>query len=653
MRKNYGRLIIDCLILAIVVVVTISNTVLQDRCGEIPLREILFLILAVIVEFLGLGYFIIQDLFSNEKTIAKYGSLSLFDTVDRTRISEKVFKTLSEKPDRHVIYIDCAALPPIEIENIKQKLYEDLTDYKHKFTATDKERKRCAIGDVFLPTMFDMQAFNESVFYSRKKLRKKTIYLYDYATANYFFIRQIEKRLNNHERKDRNVARKTYIIYLMRTYGGVTQNMAADDANSDTLREEISVALDKKEVYEFVASRLSLRGTEAKEPTDENCHAVDHVFLLENLLTDDLNRQIIRENTEFVFPLYYLKTGEYHAALHCLRHLYHIEDLFSVYLLADALHLLNLYRESLTCLNHLYTNLVTCTKNKNADAKSNGCEKKENPEEEKYKLLSQATVKQYAHVLKHIGNFTDEQRGKNLAESSDGMFRKYEELSFKNSDTAKRKIFLNSYFCKLLAVLREETATKLSDDDPAKLFGASDDADDRMYYAAFSAFGKRTEAMLCIDEIIEFYEKTNNRRRYNAYYIKAELCRLECAYDTAYSLYLKASGIGDGHIDLNLLDQSYFSMRLLELLGLVNGTGSRQVLSYRNKYFKGDGSRTDIERYTELLSQMEQDLHMQKDEPYRLQFNEALYHYIRRAEQGSIAEDAVKNMLTENLFIIL
>ena len=153
-----------------------------------------------------------------------------------------------------------------------------------------------------------------------------------------------------------------------------------------------------------------------------------------------------------------------------------------------------------------------------------------------------------------------------------------------------------------------------------------------------------------IDEVVDYFEKTNHRRKYNAYYIKAEIMRMLGDYDGAYRFYIKSSGMTEGHADVNLLDQNYFSLRALEKLNLVNGMASFQVKSYRDSLFDGDGMRKDYDECISLIAKIFKSVESAGKARPELRFNKTLTEFI---DDADLRPDDLKKLLAENMFIIL
>ena len=155
MKPNRGKYIIYAIILLIAIIFPILIYVFSTSVCT-PELSIVVTVLTIILDVLSLAYFIVQDLVSNSRTIAHHGSLSLFETVDREAVNKNVIERLKEHPDAHVVYMACSGLPRIELENIKQRIYEDLTNYKKIDGEKFSRRNRLCISNVFLPAALEL-----------------------------------------------------------------------------------------------------------------------------------------------------------------------------------------------------------------------------------------------------------------------------------------------------------------------------------------------------------------------------------------------------------------------------------------------------------------------------------------------------------------
>ena len=654
MKRSTGRFVALILSFCIVVFGQIGIQFAQEyeTCATTWVKYFI-LGVSVFLEIFAMAYFIIQDIVANQTTIAWHGSLSLFETIDRTRISRVVIQKLIDDTKHHVIYINCASLPRNEVENIKQRLYEDLTNYKKILKENDLDRKKLKIGNVFLPGSFDMQTFNENVFYTQTRGKRRTIYVYDYAEVNRFFIQQIEKRLNGQKHSGINAAH-TYIVYL--TCADHENDSTSITSGKKNELLSIPTALDGEEIKKLLEARIpDFEGGQEQDFCDflnknKITYTINNVFVLDDILSDAFYRTILKSNPKYIYVLYFLKTGKYHAALSLMQSLYQPDDPYSQYMLADTLHLINRYADAAVICEGLES--ILCQNLKQKDCLREDCLQEDC-------LLLCRTWILHAHITKHIGLFSDADIPNSTIPTASSN-RILQNLSEKFPDQQRyvvNKQTLNNYFDGLQTALhmgdsdanRSVLRTR-SAEEASKTFLGSESPDDQMYSAAFSAYDNPRKALSCIDEVISYYEKTDSRRIYNALYIKAEILRVLNCFEEAYRVYLSASGMLDGHLDVNLLDQCYFSLKALEILQLAHGTASYQVMAYKHKYFNEKGSRNDIRELLNSVRVFFPHLTSGDEAECVLNFNVQLLQYF---ENKNLEKEKLQRLLAENIFIIL
>ena len=608
-------------VLLSVLTVLITLKYAFDGCNEDGL-SFAVLVIAIALDIVSMGYFIIQDIVDNERKLAKHGSLSLFDTVDRKNLVNNVKELIQNR--EHVIYINCKNLPDIETENIKQRLYNDLS--------LSKKTKEIQIKNVFMPISLDMETFYEQIFFNRpanKRSKKINVYIYDKHTANYYFIKQIERKFNDYfnktdadtfesiDKRKKMWAKNSFIVYLC----------------DDDTPGGIKTSIDNAELAEIIESKTGKTCPHDRVEKMNMFDDINKVLIIDEILNDDFNKTIIKDDMSMIYVFYYLKTGKYSKALDILadKNVYTGKkfDSYKNYVIADTLHLLNCYANASSICYSIM-----------AETGGGG-------------LLYRKAVELNAHIMKHIGFFDDaDYPGKDVFESSsnkllDCLGNDEETLKF-----IKEKKTINNYFSRLKKIL-EKNAEGISKDTKytnklAEIFAPNKNPDTRMYYAAFSAYNNLIEADKCIDDLIEFYEKTDNRRRFNAYYVKAEILRKKQKYAEAYGYYMRSSGVEDGHVDVNLLDQNYFSLKALEKLGLAQGTGSLCVKNYKARFFTPEGFRLDESSIENKLRNYDI---LEKDEKTCLHaFNNALLFYI---DDNTVSEEQLCHLLDENIFLIL
>ena len=456
MERNNLKLILYFILLLVVVA---CNIVLKVDDGFDNPTETALTIMTILIEILSLGYFIIQDLFNTYRTIQRYGSLKLFNVIDRESLYNKVINELTNAPEKHVIYVNCAGLNKLDVENIKQKLYEGLTDYRKNNSFTKNELK---IGNIYIPATLETEYFNETVFHNTTFDHKKTIYIFDMNSANYYFIKMIEKALNNHHQKNKKFYQhNTYIIYMTDF-----TNEAGIDTN-----------LSKKDINDIL-------GMEAKETID-SINDIKNVFTIEALSENELYRELLIKDRNIITVLYKLKIGQYMEALKIL-----IEQRFNIpqkryfFLLADCLHLLNLYEQAYIILNYAQ---ITHS----ADP-----------------LLNQKATLLRSHILKHMGLFNKEDCRMDQEEDSSSILS--------NQDTGD-KIAVNRYFSNLLSKLKGRKGNYpleyiIQGIENGIDFSTQTKVEasikNKMYYAALTAHKRPDQSLKAANETIEYYEKT-------------------------------------------------------------------------------------------------------------------------------------------------
>lgn len=624
MRHSILKSVAYAVLLAAIMFGTIAVYLLPSACPRAA--DIAVLVITVLLEIASMGYFIVQDIIGNKTVISKYGSLNLFETVDCEGVSKAVFRSLTENPSAHVIYINCRGLNVNSIENVKQKLYEDLTACKNSLKKFHIKR-RLNVRSVYVPAALDIESLYESVFYSTNRFASGiNVYIYDMNTANEFFVDRIATRLENQinaaQSKSGKTAaaktvRRTYIVYLTNNH----KNTA------------IGTGLHGQELREMVRAKIGC------DYDFEDKFAIDikNVLVINDILENEFHRDFVLAYPPNLLVIYYLKTGEYEKALDILVGFADCNSWYCVYLLADTLHLLNMYHAAYTLCSTLLGSKIA------------------SPFENEVIILQ-------AHILKHMGLFDSSFSDADWHETnSTELLKKVRGSGSAQHDavSVEIKLLVNEYFDGLLKQLErrfdcydkhdaarmEETRTRLL----AILKNVSD-PDQKLYAAAFGVWDNPSISLKLIDDIIEYYERTENRRRFNAYYVKAEILRIMHKYGCAYEFYVKSSGMLDGHRDVNLLDQNYFSLKALETLGLATGIASLHVREYKKKYYTEYGARTDEKEIVEITRKVLAHLNCDEDTRHFLRFNTALLNYI---DSDQIDKKALLELLMRNVFIIL
>lgn len=390
------------------------------------------------------------------------------------------------------------------------------------------------------------------------------------------------------------------------------------------------------------------------------------VMVIKNMLEDDNELYILSQYPQFLYTRYLMRIGEYEEALKEYRSLDSNKQAepLGCYILADILHLNNMYSAGYVIASN------TCLK---LDSEISGGIALFN---RRYLFTMLEMLK--AHISKHIGFFTDDtitSNDKFVFESANklltclvgninsfittskrpsGVERNCRNASFIHNIECKMEI--NKYFAALSRALTERNYAENIYTPRMDLLYASGNAHTDMYYAAFLVKSNLLQAQNLIEDVVEKMCQDNDRLRYNAYYVKAEILRFSSCYNEAYAMYLLASGITENHADLNLLDQAYFSCKAMERLGLVKGLNSLQIKSFKETHF-ADGKRkviTDIYRNENSLKNMMIDmlkLHGAADilKDNYPEFNKLLLEFIDNPER---ANEDIANFM-KNIFVIL
>lgn len=650
MRRSNLKILAYVILLAAIVACTIVTYILPSVCPQV--KNITILAITVLLEIVSMGYFIVQDIIGSRTVISKYGSLNLFETVDCEEVSAAVFKSLTEDPSAHVIYVDCRGLNSNSIENVKQKLYEELTACK-KSLKKFHIKTRLNVRSVYVPAALDIESLYESVFYSTNRFASGiNVYIYDMNTANEFFVNRIAARLKKQidaaQSKSGKPAaaktiRRTYIVYL----------------TNNCKNAAIGTGLHGQELRAMVRAKIGCDYDFGDEFTID----IKNVLVINDILEDEFHRNSVLAYPPNLLVIYYLKTGEYIKALQILQSFTTTDDRdakarkqdtkacnYECYLWSDTLHLLNMYNAAYTMCHGL---LAQLEKNEAWLEKS------------EVMLLEAKVLKLQAHIAKHLGAFSGDcayplNANWGLVDSNALLeeMMKTDSASDVCAET-KRKIAVNNYFACLKRQLDERTfmynyvrekTPKIKLEDLVALFENTENPDEKLYFAAFNARINPTQSLKVIDDIIEFYVKTENRRKFNAYYVKAEILRIMSKYQSAYEYYLMSSGILDGHQDVNLLDQNYFSLKALEMLGLANGIASRQVREYKARFYTEKGARVDEKVIAEAANERLPRDACTLDTESELEFNDALLRYI---DSDTLDKKSLENLLLHNVFIIL
>lgn len=291
MKHNNFRTLLQVSLLAFVVIGTIIAKLL-DNVNDSLIKNLIFGI-TILLEILSMAYCIVGGIRQNLKTIDRYGSLNLFATVDRMSVRDAVIDSLQNDPSDHVIYVDCNGLDRTEVENIKQRLYEDFTHYHPKSRA----KKHLFIKSVFVPSALEIEELNKAIFYNRSHTNlTKNIYIYDDQTANGFIIEQIAKRINGENAKlSRNIC-NTYIIYLTHFCRGNQKVIYAYTSARDIvnmLQEEYPSIIDLNGEAEIIKKNNYFGG-------------IKDVLVFKSILQNSFYRIFIGQSVEYAYVIYNL-----------------------------------------------------------------------------------------------------------------------------------------------------------------------------------------------------------------------------------------------------------------------------------------------------------------------------------------------------------
>ena len=298
-----------------------------------------------------------------------------------------------------------------------------------------------------------------------------------------------------------------------------------------------------------------------------------------------------------------LKEGNYLEAYQRLIKIDGHGNIGFYYLLADCLHLLGEYQSSLKILESLidFADYISFKKGELENI-------------EKLKI----------HVKKHLGKFSDALYDANLyfPKCNDDEWS-YKLLSIK---------MLDRLYCNLKSI-KTENDKKIDYSDLDFCSANENLTKYKMYKSLIICQKDKENAIKLIDEVINVFENENDRYKYNAYYIKAEILRTMENYEEAYQFYIKSSGILDNHVDINLLDQNYFSTKILETLGLVKGNISSNILECKKRNYNKGNHRKGFK--------------FEEKKPIKLEFNQTILNLLKTDQSK------MKRILNNNLFIIL
>lgn len=398
----------------------------------------------------------------------------------------------------------------------------------------------------------------------------------------------------------------------------------------------------------------------------EKKNILSDVMVIKNMLEDDNEVYILTQYPKFLYTRYLMRIGEYEKALNEFNSMDVDKKTAPLgrYILSDILHLNNMYSAGYIIASD------ACLK---LESEING---EQTILHRKYLFNMLEMLK--AHIAKHMGFFTDDtvtSNDKFLFESANKLLsylisdiNSFSTDSVENCNMNRTclnesfirniqcKMEINQYFATLSLALSERNYSTNIYVPRMDVLYAPGNAHTDMYYAAFLAKSNLLQAQNLIDDVVEKMCQDNDRLRYNAYYVKAEILRFSSCYQEAYAMYLLASGITENHADLNLLDQTYFSCKALERLGLVKGLNSMQIKSFKEANFKNyctrkteNDSSIGNNMKKRIINMLDLQGHSDILEDNYPEFNKLLLEFIDNPEQSN---DNIADFM-KNIFVIL
>lgn len=633
MKISKSSIILKAIVFAVAIGSSIAYNAWKPEC-EILKNGLLALLIISTCLTIFISFY--PDFVSTFKKIDKRGCFSIYDTIDCDDIVENLVSKI--KNGERVIYQDCSKLNETNICNLKLKIYQ-------YFSCT--KIKHLHIGNVHYIDKYDIDKFNEQIF--ENHIFSDNIFIFDCLTTNEYFINILKKHFPNFDYKITNnylknffnfikyrifgkpgrKIKSTVIIYLSNQKeepkcDETSSQKSNDPDNKNTVLDiiyiESVIKAIQKRIKELIEKQLMNK--------DEGIHNVTTLYellandrdLCEKLKSCKNDTDVYSYELDKIIIRYYLKVGKYDKALNNIIKVISrnkqnvINDYDFIYILADAFHLSNRYSLALKLI-----------KKYDSYSMDEGLKRKYNKLE--------------LHILKHQGKFD---KSIEIGESLKTKFSDYDLYSKLLSIYMLRTI--NDKLDKPIdAILKDKIdfSELIKDFTPESL-----DVIPRynMYKAIIVACKDINQSMRLIDDCIEFFEKTNHRYIYNAYYVKAELLRYMNCFKEAYQYYLKSSGIYDNHYDKNLLDQNYFSTKCLEKIGLVNGNLSERIKEYKKNNDLSEAYNNSIKHISDLIN------FNYTEEEETLEFNKRLLSLV---DDNNFDADKIKAILLKYLFIIL
>jgi len=584
------------IILIIVFIISIVLFVMQEFLFIDNWISRLFNILINSLTFL---YFVIFDIFNNRKEIYRRGSYNIFYNVDRNELANNVNEELKKnESESPIMCINTSGLNNAEITNIKTKLYTSLAKVNKK-------------DDIIMTNSISFDELNQFIFKASK--RKKTILILDDEIIDISTIKSIHNqfiKLSNSNSEDKQFIglNNLKIIYL-------TSKMCNSEYNKIFYFDK-NIQTDEN-IEKLLGEYLKLL------PKNINIS----VLTVKLILTNEYYKSVLNENNRFIRPIYFMAIGEYKEAFNSLMELSCIKNNENfLFLLSDCLHLLGEYNISYTILSNL----------KLKDGVKNS------------PLLLEKIEKLEIHINKHLGNFNIEYNKYSIKTDEDIQHLLSIEIlknidksisDIDNNKDIKLDELLNSCCINLSCYLPRYEIYK------AVIFANKYNLD---------------EALTIINESINNLENSNDRYKYNAYYVKAEILRCMNQFNEAYQFYIKSSGILDCHADINLIDQNFFSTKTLEILGYVRGDASSRIETFKKRSYDANNHKKEvltsksIKKLSLILGITELEIQRLLNEKIDLKFNSKLLNLV--SEKMIIDEDYInqlKKLIKNNIFIIL
>lgn len=368
--------------------------------------------------------------------------------------------------------------------------------------------------------------------------------------------------------------------------------------------------------------KIELR-SETREFFEIKSNLVKNRLALKSIIQDKIFMKIINKRYVLFFPIYLNKVGDYLLAIEVLGEIYDqfgIDDYYK-FVLADTLHLLNYYDASLILINQI--------------SSSN-------------ELMLECGAL-YSHVQKHLGNFSD------AIQNLDSFITKFKNADFNYQYLIEKKasilyfVYLNKIIDRTIKNKHEiESAFEEAKQIISQL---NSNPHNDVYNAALTAYNNPLKALSMTESCLNLLVISDDRFVFNAYYVKAEILRKLNRFDEAYYNYGLASGIYCNHIDINLIDQCYFSAKYLEMKGFVKGTLSTQLFNKRME-IESMSLISDQIIQSIIKKMIKQDVELHSNNHDNMLFNKSILTLINNSSSKQL-KDYLDNIMIKNIFVIL